>query len=117
MYVVWKERVAVSVRLQGLAQAPSRSSAPGPRVRCGPLWPHAPCLSAVQLTVHWILVLGWGFSPAQDLPYLKVPLHTVIKLTPVAYGCRVEFLALDVPAVNTHREKPGGVCIVSRLVG
>ncbi|XP_025108761.1 6-phosphofructo-2-kinase/fructose-2,6-bisphosphatase-like isoform X5 [Pomacea canaliculata] len=41
-----------------------------------------------------------------DLPYLKVPLHTVIKLTPVAYGCRVEFLALNIPAVNTHREKP-----------
>ncbi|KAK7102211.1 hypothetical protein V1264_020465 [Littorina saxatilis] len=43
---------------------------------------------------------------AEDLPYLKVPLHTVVKLTPVAYGCRVEFLALDIPAVNTHREKP-----------
>lgn len=35
-----------------------------------------------------------------------MPLHTVIKLTPVAYGCRVEFVALDIPAVNTHRDRP-----------
>ena len=43
---------------------------------------------------------------SEDLPYLKVPLHTVIKLTPVAYGCRVEFVNLNIPAVNTHRERP-----------
>ncbi|XP_021359815.1 6-phosphofructo-2-kinase/fructose-2,6-bisphosphatase-like isoform X2 [Mizuhopecten yessoensis] len=41
-----------------------------------------------------------------DLAYLKVPLHTVIKLTPVAYGCKIEFVALSVDAVNTHRERP-----------
>lgn len=46
---------------------------------------------------------------ADDLPYLKVPLHTVIKLTPVAYGCRVEFGSLDIPAVDTHRERPSNV--------
>ncbi|XP_061178710.1 6-phosphofructo-2-kinase/fructose-2,6-bisphosphatase 4-like isoform X2 [Saccostrea echinata] len=44
-----------------------------------------------------------------DLAYLKVPLHTVIKLTPVAYGCRVEFVSLNIEAVNTHREKPKNV--------
>ena len=26
------------------------------------------------------------FFPADDLPYMKCPLHTVLKLTPVAYG-------------------------------
>ncbi|GFR58367.1 6-phosphofructo-2-kinase/fructose-2,6-bisphosphatase, partial [Elysia marginata] len=46
---------------------------------------------------------------SDDLPYLKVPLHTVIKLTPVAYGCRVEFDSLDIPAVDTHRERPSNV--------
>ncbi|KAK3750512.1 hypothetical protein RRG08_053882 [Elysia crispata] len=46
---------------------------------------------------------------SDDLPYLKVPLHTVIKLTPVAYGCRVEFGSLDIPAVDTHRERPNNV--------
>jgi hypothetical protein len=41
-----------------------------------------------------------------DLPYTKVPLHTVIKLTPMAYGCLMECIPLASEAVNTHREKP-----------
>ncbi|CAM4893646.1 unnamed protein product [Rotaria socialis] len=43
---------------------------------------------------------------AGDLPYTKVPLHTVIKLTPMAYGCLMECIPLGTEAVNTHREKP-----------
>ncbi|KRT86727.1 hypothetical protein AMK59_2739, partial [Oryctes borbonicus] len=43
---------------------------------------------------------------ADELPYLKVPLHTIIKLTPVAYGCRVEHIKLPIDAVDTHRAKP-----------
>lgn len=35
-----------------------------------------------------------------------MPLHTVIKLTPVAYGCRLEYIKLAVDAVDTHRPKP-----------
>lgn len=46
---------------------------------------------------------------AERLPYLKCPLHTVLKLTPVAYGCKVESIYLNVEAVNTHREKPYNV--------
>uniref|UniRef100_A0A7M4DYY4 6-phosphofructo-2-kinase/fructose-2,6-biphosphatase 3 n=1 Tax=Crocodylus porosus TaxID=8502 RepID=A0A7M4DYY4_CROPO len=42
---------------------------------------------------------------AAEMPYLKCPLHTVLKLTPVAYGCRVESICLNVEAVNTHRER------------
>ncbi|EFP02103.1 hypothetical protein CRE_15768 [Caenorhabditis remanei] len=41
-----------------------------------------------------------------DLPYLKVPLHTVIKLTPKAYSCEVELFKFDINAVDTYREKP-----------
>uniref|UniRef100_A0A3Q2QCV9 6-phosphofructo-2-kinase/fructose-2,6-biphosphatase 4a n=1 Tax=Fundulus heteroclitus TaxID=8078 RepID=A0A3Q2QCV9_FUNHE len=48
---------------------------------------------------------------AEELPYLKCPLHTVLKLTPVAYGCKVESISLNVEAVNTHREKPENVDI------
>lgn len=40
------------------------------------------------------------------MPYLKCPLHTVLKLTPVAYGCKVESICLNVEAVNTHRDRP-----------
>ncbi|XP_077298671.1 6-phosphofructo-2-kinase/fructose-2,6-biphosphatase isoform X2 [Arctopsyche grandis] len=43
---------------------------------------------------------------ADELPYLHVPLHTIIKLTPVAYGCRVEHVKLPIDAVDTHRPKP-----------
>ena len=44
--------------------------------------------------------------PEDDLPWLEVPLHTVIKLSPVAYGCKVEYIELNVPRVSTHRSKP-----------
>ncbi|XP_039222007.1 6-phosphofructo-2-kinase/fructose-2,6-bisphosphatase 1 isoform X7 [Crotalus tigris] len=46
---------------------------------------------------------------AEELPYLKCPLHTVLKLTPVAYGCEVESIFLNIEAVNTHRERPTNV--------
>lgn len=42
-----------------------------------------------------------------DLPYIKIPLHTVIKLTPRAYGCDEERYTLPIGAVDTHRPKPG----------
>ncbi|KAJ8373677.1 hypothetical protein SKAU_G00042570 [Synaphobranchus kaupii] len=43
---------------------------------------------------------------ADEMPYLKCPLHTVLKLTPVAYGCKVESVSLNIEAVNTHRDRP-----------
>ncbi|NWT76086.1 F262 bisphosphatase, partial [Prunella himalayana] len=46
------------------------------------------------------------FCALDELPYLRCPLHTILKLTPVAYGCKVETITLDVEAVNTHRDKP-----------
>lgn len=42
----------------------------------------------------------------KELPYLKVPLHTVMKLTPVAYGCILEVFEIPVPCVDTHRLQP-----------
>uniref|UniRef100_A0A8C5C227 6-phosphofructo-2-kinase/fructose-2,6-biphosphatase 1 n=2 Tax=Gadus morhua TaxID=8049 RepID=A0A8C5C227_GADMO len=44
-----------------------------------------------------------------DLPYLRCPLHTVLKLTPQAYGCKVEPFFLNIEAVNTHRDRPANV--------
>ena len=41
-----------------------------------------------------------------ELPWLEVPLHTIIKLTPVAFGCKIEYDKIPVPAVDTHRPKP-----------
>lgn len=42
----------------------------------------------------------------QELPYLEIPLHTVIKLTPRAYRCDMEMYPLGIEAVDTHRPKP-----------
>uniref|UniRef100_UPI00358F0787 6-phosphofructo-2-kinase/fructose-2, 6-bisphosphatase-like isoform X2 n=1 Tax=Myxine glutinosa TaxID=7769 RepID=UPI00358F0787 len=44
-----------------------------------------------------------------ELPYQRCPLHVVLKLTPVAYGCKVEKIPLNVKAVNTHRDRPVNV--------
>ncbi|RVE71174.1 hypothetical protein OJAV_G00072160 [Oryzias javanicus] len=44
-----------------------------------------------------------------ELPYLKCPLHTVLKLTPIAYGCKVQSVFLNIEAVNTHRDRPENV--------
>ncbi|PAA77053.1 hypothetical protein BOX15_Mlig025895g4 [Macrostomum lignano] len=41
-----------------------------------------------------------------DLPHIRIPLHTLIRLTPVAYGCLVEHISLNVPCVDTHRSQP-----------
>lgn len=42
----------------------------------------------------------------EDLPYIKIPLHTVIELTPKAYGCEEKRYKVDIEAVDTHRPKP-----------
>lgn len=52
-------------------------------------------------------------STSDELPYLEVPLHTIIKLTPVAYGCKVEHIRLPIEAVDTHRPKPKVETIVT----
>jgi 6-phosphofructo-2-kinase/fructose-2,6-biphosphatase 2 len=44
--------------------------------------------------------------PHNDLPYIKIPLHTIIKLTPKAYGCAEVRYKIDIDAVDTHRPKP-----------
>ncbi|XP_024913922.1 6-phosphofructo-2-kinase/fructose-2,6-bisphosphatase 3 isoform X2 [Cynoglossus semilaevis] len=41
---------------------------------------------------------------AEEMPYLKVPAHTLLKLTPVAYGCRVESIGLTGETLNSHRD-------------
>uniref|UniRef100_A0AAY4B2B5 6-phosphofructo-2-kinase/fructose-2,6-bisphosphatase 2 n=1 Tax=Denticeps clupeoides TaxID=299321 RepID=A0AAY4B2B5_9TELE len=58
-----------------------------------------------QAVMRCLLAYFWDKS-AEDLPYLKCPLHVVLKLTPVAYGCKVDTYHLKVEAVDTHRERP-----------
>ncbi|KAF9570399.1 Fructose-2,6-bisphosphatase [Mortierella alpina] len=44
----------------------------------------------------------------EKLPYIKIPLHTVIQLTPRAYACEEKRFKVDIEAVDTHRPKPKG---------
>ncbi len=54
-------------------------------------------------------------KPLDEVPYVKVPLHTLIKLTPVAYGCEVEMIPFDVKAVDTHRPKTSGSALDAEM--
>jgi len=49
-------------------------------------------------------------KPIFPEPYTRadhqVPLHTLIKITPMAYGCHEERYTLPIEAVDTHRPKP-----------
>lgn len=39
----------------------------------------------------------------ENLPYLNCPLHSLVKLTPKAYGCEVSSEQFDVESVDTYR--------------
>jgi broad specificity phosphatase PhoE len=43
--------------------------------------------------------------PQERSPWMEIPLHTIIKLTPKAYGTLEERWTADIPAVNTYRAK------------
>ncbi|KAF2708398.1 fructose-2,6-bisphosphatase-like protein [Pleomassaria siparia CBS 279.74] len=43
--------------------------------------------------------------PQEQSPWMEVPLHTLIKLTPKAYSTKEERLKADIPAVSTWRGK------------
>ncbi|KAK9467683.1 6-phosphofructo-2-kinase-domain-containing protein [Lipomyces arxii] len=43
--------------------------------------------------------------PQDQSPWMEVPLHTLIKLEPKAYGTEVTRIKADIPAVSTYREK------------
>jgi hypothetical protein len=52
-------------------------------------------------------LLGYFLEKTEeDLPWIDIPFHTIVKLTPIAYGCKVEYIPLGVPSVSTHRPKP-----------
>ena len=44
--------------------------------------------------------------PQEDLPYINIPLHEVIKFTPKPYSTAEERISSGIKAVSTHRPKP-----------
>jgi 6-phosphofructo-2-kinase/fructose-2,6-biphosphatase 2 len=41
----------------------------------------------------------------EKLPYVNIPLHTVIQLSPRPYGCEQKKVSVPIEAVDTHRPR------------
>jgi len=67
-----------------------------------------------QATIRCLLTLLLGAS-FPELPYLKIPLHTVIKIQLNVSGISIEYHRLPVDCVDTHRPKPEN-CEVDRNI-
>ncbi|RKO95930.1 bifunctional 6-phosphofructo-2-kinase/fructose-2,6-bisphosphate 2-phosphatase, partial [Caulochytrium protostelioides] len=51
-------------------------------------------------------IYGYLLSFSHDeLPYIPIPLHMVMRITPKAYGCVETRFRVDIPAVNTYRAR------------
>ena len=46
-------------------------------------------------------------DPKEKIPYLELPLHKLIKITPTPTGggCCVEYIDMNVECVSTHRTR------------
>ncbi|KAG5898703.1 hypothetical protein JTB14_030653 [Gonioctena quinquepunctata] len=52
-------------------------------------------------------VLGYFLeTPPEEIPYIHVPLHTIIKLTLKGYGYNMETVKMPIDCVDTTRAKP-----------
>ncbi|KAJ2945509.1 hypothetical protein O0L34_g323 [Tuta absoluta] len=82
-----------------------------------------PVLSALE-DEHNVVVVGHqavlrcmlGYfldAKLDELPYMTVPLHTIVKLTSYGYKYKVEMIKMPVECVDTHRKQPKN-CSTSR---
>lgn len=59
-------------------------------------------------------ILGYFLeTPPEHLPYVRVPLHTVIKITLEGYGYVMETVQMPIDCVDTNRPRPLN-CSVNR---
>ena len=53
-------------------------------------------------------LLGYFLEVSEEkMPYIEVPLHTVVKLTPIAYGCKREDVYIGPSCDQTDDDVPG----------
>ncbi|XP_059057653.1 6-phosphofructo-2-kinase/fructose-2,6-bisphosphatase-like [Achroia grisella] len=82
-----------------------------------------PVLSALE-DDHNVIVVGHqavlrcmlGYfldAKLDELPYMTVPLHTIVKLTSYGYTYKVEMIKMPVDCVDTHRKQPKN-CSITR---
>ena len=58
-----------------------------------------------QAVIRCLLAFLMGSTPGRDVPYIKVPLHCVLKVTLREGENRVEFHRLPVECVDTYRPR------------
>ncbi|RVE45447.1 hypothetical protein evm_009882 [Chilo suppressalis] len=59
-------------------------------------------------------MLGYFLDAKLDeLPYMNVPLHTIVKLTSYGYKYKMEMIKMPVECVDTHRKQPMN-CSITR---
>lgn len=52
-------------------------------------------------------ILGYFLeTPPEEIPYIHVPLHTIIKLTLQGYNYNLETIKMPIDCVDTNRAKP-----------
>lgn len=52
-------------------------------------------------------ILGYFLeTPPEEIPYIHVPLHTIIKLTLQGYSYNLETIKMPIECVDTNRAKP-----------
>lgn len=61
-----------------------------------------------QAVIRAIYAYFMGMDRNQ-LPYIKIPLHTIMELKPQAYGCEIIHHTVGIPAVDTQRDKPNRI--------
>lgn len=66
-----------------------------------------------QAVIRCLYAYLHGLSQ-DELPYIKIPLHTVIKLTPKAFGCEETRYTLPIEAVDTFRPRPSAAQLKER---
>lgn len=82
-----------------------------------------PVLSALE-DEHNVVVVGHqavlrcmlGYfldAKLDELPYMNVPLHTIVKLTSYGYKYNIEMIKLPIDCVDTHRKQPKN-CSINR---
>lgn len=61
---------------------------------------------AQNLNFYSKTFINFLLNLVEELPYINVPLHTIIKLTINGYKCKMEVIKLNIECVDTYRIQP-----------
>ncbi|KYQ54721.1 6-phosphofructo-2-kinase/fructose-2,6-biphosphatase [Trachymyrmex zeteki] len=79
-------------------------------LRVEPVIAELQCSNNVLVVSHQAIlrcIIGFFLDKKpEELPYMEVPLHTIIRITSQGYNYKLEFFKLPIECVNTTRVKP-----------